>query len=307
MTLRDLLVRRGLRFHNHAFKSDEIFICCPFCTERGETPDTRYRLGVNVRNGEGHCFNCGYASRYAAQAVVRRLHENPDALELERGSQTVSPDVRKFERLPKDFQLLTEADTDLDKRARRYVLDRGVTLRQLEEKQIGVSFVGRYAYRVIFPVLYKSKVRGFQARDFTGSQEPKYLTSQGEKGVYNLAGKPETVVLSEGVFKALRIEQVISDGVSGSLLGSSLTPYQLEQLKKARVKNVILWPDPDRAGRKGCIAISEQLEQERFNVGVVWPITQPADEAPLEHLRNSWNHCVQVFSWGLRQRLMLAA
>ena len=42
---------------------EEIWMCCPFCQERGESPDGRFRLGVNIRTGQGQCFNCSWKGR----------------------------------------------------------------------------------------------------------------------------------------------------------------------------------------------------------------------------------------------------
>jgi DNA primase len=165
--------------------------------------------------------------------------------------------------------------------------------------------MGRYAYRIVFPVWYQKHLIGLIGRDFTGHQEPRYLNSKGEKGLYNYASC-ERVILSEGVFKALRIERLETGLGSMALLGRSITDFQITQLKKSGCKEIVLWPDPDKPGRKGVVDIAERLTQEGFLTGVVWPVYEAADEEPLETMQTTWSR-VEAYTWKLRQRIALAA
>lgn len=310
MTFRELLVRRGIRFRNHSSKGDEIFLCCPFCVQQGEVADQRFRLGVNVESGLGHCFNCGFSSRSVFVQLLRVWALNPAEVGLE--LEVHLPAEVGPEALPTDYQSLTKVHCDLDRMARRYVLRRGVTMEQVRDKGIGVSFVGKYAYRVIFPSFFKAHLCGFVARDFTGLQEPRYRTSLGAKWLYNIPNNVRRVVLAEGIFKALRIETALQDcgernWASGAILGSSISEQQMEHLNRAGVREVVLWPDPDKPGREGCVTMAESLQQRGMTVGVVWPIWQPADVANRESLTASWRANVQGISWTLLQSIRISS
>jgi DNA primase len=187
-------------------------------------------------------------------------------------------------RLPQDFQLLSDLEEGgLEAEAKRYVLARGVSERQVRRHKIGVSLVGRFAYRVVFPIFYKRKLRGIVARDFTGQQQPKYLFNNGVKPLYNMQPQAKGVILSEGVFKALRIERAIPGYCSVALLGHNLSEHQKEFLRGC--KRVVVWPDPDKAGRRGAANVCEKLLSLGVETFVLPRVTEPADELRLQDLR----------------------
>lgn len=303
MTFREILLRRGIPWHSAP--NNHLSICCPSCPQNGESPDTRFRLSINLENGACLCFNCGFKRKSNSFTVIlKELNLNVDRVDTdpETEKETEAP------QLPQDFQLLDRAESDLDKIAIRYLRSRGITPEQVLHHRIGVSLTGRYAYRIVFPVRDDKKLMGIVARDFTDRQEPRYLNSTGDKGLYNCNGQDcKTVVLSEGIFKSLRIERLNTGFPSMALLGKFVSEVQLEQLKRRGCKEVILWADPDKPGRMGATTVCDRLAELGYLVGVVWPIWQPADEEPLEAMQTAWNTRVQGWSWRLRQRILLGA
>jgi DNA primase len=173
---------------------------------------------------------------------------------------------------------------------------------QIREKQIGVSFVGEYAYRVIIPVFSGSSLKGIVGRDFTGKQTPKYRNSRGDKYLFNFDPSHSRVILCEGVFKALRLEQALPRYNCCAMLGHDLTSLQEEQIRSGRCKEVLIWPDPDRAGTLGAIRTADLLS-ERFRVSVAWPLSLPADEASLNELQES-ARSVKPYGWRTAQELL---
>lgn len=275
MNLIEALDSYGVQFKPHQSDPNEIWICCPFCAERNETPDTRYRLGVNVETGEAHCFNCEWGSR-DADYTFGQLSEKLQLGELQAAAQRrkEKPKPQKIS-LPEDFVQINNKTKHSDIWSRKvfgYLIRRGVTPEQMKEKNIGFSMYGDYAYRVLFPVYYKSKLRGIVARDFTGKSKLKYKNSEGDKYIYNLPDEAqEKVVLAEGVFDALAIERGVDrDGyAAGAVLGHAIPEHQMKQL--APYKQVVLWPDPDRAGIDGFMKIGKQLQEAGKKVRVVLP------------------------------------
>jgi hypothetical protein len=51
MNLKEILDIRGIENNVSEDKPDEVNINCPFCVDQGETPDTKLRLGINVKKG----------------------------------------------------------------------------------------------------------------------------------------------------------------------------------------------------------------------------------------------------------------
>jgi DNA primase len=272
-----LLDSRGVRYRRNLSDPDEYAICCPFCFE------TRFRFGFNTRKNKYHCFNCDTGSNDALTDLAEVLD-----LGVLSGKDANTPSVEERRvsgppSLPDDFMFLTDPHSDtLFLRARSYLLNRGVSYGQIKEKKIGVSFVGRYAYRIIFPVYYGKTLKGLVARDCTGKQEPKYLNSVGMKAIYNLPkNRNKKAVLCEGVFDCLALERSLPENYDVlALLGHSMTEEQEHRLDP--YESIILWPDADLVGLLGFFSVGKQLALHH-NVWVVPPsriVKDAADMTP---------------------------
>lgn len=296
MNIKEELRQRRVSFRVSLSDPNEIQFNCPFCLERRGEEDTAQCFHLNIKKEVGHCWHehCDYRAR-EIEPVLERLFG------LEEVIEEIEPSPVS---LPDDFQLLTKIYEESDREARNYVLKRGITPEQIKKNHLGISYTGRYRYRIVFPITDPDgfTLYGITARDWTGKQKPKYLTNVGPKYLFNFNPNEEVCILSEGVFKALRIAQV-TESCSASVLGHSLTSQQLEQIQKSRCRHIIIWPDPDGVGRIGATKIAEKLLDDwSGDVSLVWPIIQPADEAPLSDLSLSLTG-IQTYSWRIRQEL----
>ena len=101
--------------------------------------------------------------------------------------------------------------------------------------------------RVVLPVLDGHKLVYWQARGFDPDR-PKYLNPKIDKPVYKSgplgAG---SLVITEDILSAVKVGQVAR---AWSILGTSLTVAVASQIAKLGVP-VLVWLDPDEAGRKG--------------------------------------------------------
>lgn len=284
------LTFKNIRWTRRSTKG-EIWVACPWCN------DERLRFGLNYLKNFGHCFNCGAKKGGVVQAFMRALKLPPvilsDVLEDTQRTKEDKPE------LPEGFFLLSEINKksgSLVWEPKRYLLERHVTEEQIKEHYIGATLEGRMRYRIVIPVHYRNELKGTVCRDYTGTLEPKYLNSRGEKSVYNLrpkktSGLSDSLILSEGCFKALAIERVSKRFRSCALLGHSITELQTEQLIEAGFREVLLFSDPDRAGIKGTAKIAEALSEDRFNVRVCYPIPRAqADDLTEEELRHTLQH-----------------
>ena len=333
MTFADALQRRGIQYRRNSNDPHWYHICCLFCAERGFEPDSKFRLGINTQTGATRCFHCGYRTKNGTYWVLRKLELNPADYEAripEQQPHTAPP------ALPTDFMLLTEAEDERDWAARDYALQRGISGQQIQAHRIGVSYSGKYAYRVIFPIFasrgvpnpsggslpsdaprrfvlgpatgHKTefnnpRLLGFTARDFTGHREPRYLNSSGEKYLYNWNPSAEQVVIAEGPIKALRIERVC--GTGAALLGHTLTEQQLQQVMESKAQHIVIWPDPNLVGRRGAIKVAEQLISEwKGQVSIIWPAPVPADDASWGEIKQRLSQPTP-YSFSLRQAMTI--
>jgi len=310
--LASVLEDRGIEFRKGA-RDGEIWLCCPFCTEENESPDTRFRLGVNIQTGQMNCFNCHKRSR-DAKYTFQELDRVLETGQLELAQKAKKPRVVEPVRLPEDFEILRKASDNNDywgNVAYRFVRKRGVTDSQIKTHKIGYSVSGFYKYRIVIPVFYRGKLRGIVGRDFTGKADPKYKNSVGDRYLFNVPKeKSEGTVLVEGIFDALAVERGCGDlGLDAQgVLGHTLTDIQLRQLRG--YKRVVIWPDPDAVGVKGALKMVKQVQEEvTENVALVVPKTgedyDPSDHFPVEV--NKRLRQAKQYSEELEQRMLLWA
>ena len=70
--IQNILDAGGADYKPHSTKDDEVWICCPFCIDRGESRDDKYRLGINLFTGLAHCYNCHFKC-FGEAETARRL------------------------------------------------------------------------------------------------------------------------------------------------------------------------------------------------------------------------------------------
>jgi hypothetical protein len=178
---------------------------CPFCDERVGKRDRTRCLSIHVQTGFYGCFRCG----------IKGKMRGPQYLEVEDLRDAETPAIAPHQAIapPDSYAPLWREPYSIDRDyapARRYLIDRGLTRATAAECQIGACLSGRYAGRVIVPVLDVERETwlGFVARDYTGQAERKYLYPSGMvRNLWNhralLQKTTEPVYVVEGVFDAI--------------------------------------------------------------------------------------------------------
>lgn len=255
---------------------DEVWICCPFCPDHGQTADTRFRLGVNVRTGVGHCFNCEYKSRdvLADLGLVTERDDARDDAESRAKEKENSPEPEddrdwRYEPLPGDPQ------DEIAAAAGRYLHVRGVPEWQIRRKRLGFARSGRFRYRVLFPV--RESTGGTIAmvgRTWVEGIEPKYKNSIGMRWFYNAPKKRRSrIVVAEGPLDALAIDRSMNPPGQGrewdvvAVLGRKTTDAQEAYLRQ--YQRVVLWADRDRVGFEGFEKLAGLLADLERDVSLV--------------------------------------
>jgi DNA primase len=266
MTILDILEASALDW-KYTPKPDEVRVCCPMCIEQGENPDERYRLGINIRTGKAHCFNCGWrGSDYVFTAYdlarVAEVDMTGDRVTVQRDDPkrpraSHKPVVTWLDVLPKGYEPFNWKSS-FERPARNYLQDRGITREQIDRWNIGWAMTGLYAGRVVVPVVMDGRIAGVVGRDYLGTSGLRYKNSEGLRGVFGTKGN-KTATMSEGAMDALRIEPVIGNEDSIALFGSNISSDQMDFLR--RYERITYLGDNDAPGCKGarfnCQAMSE--------------------------------------------------
>lgn len=278
MIILDILETAGVDIRYSHSDKNEVTICCPFCE------DSRYRLGINIRNGKAHCFNeCDFKSR-DVMYTARRLSEafglkfSSRAFVEERITHRIREVKEKEEHpigpgLPPEYETFRDVCDSIGEKARAYLKGRGVSTLQIIRHKIGFAAAGEMAWRVLFPLIDEEGViHGCAGRDFSGHQTPKYLNTPGVKLLWNAHRPATTAVVVEGVLDALRVETALlqTNGIIAvARLGSIITKTQLDQLK--HYDKVIVFPDFDRAGVHGATELCTRCDGRGIQTSVVLP------------------------------------
>ena len=142
-------------------------------------------------------------------------------------------------------------------RAAKYVLDRGITVGQVDRWRIGYGVSGRLADRIVLPIWSGGTMPvlvHYTARSFAGSAA-KYKSALRSEGFDDSAifgeefwpalADRELVVVVEGAFNALAIERILPVPLA-SLFGSNVSISHLNKLSS--FSRVLVLTDPDLAG-----------------------------------------------------------
>lgn len=160
-----------------------IDVRCPICAPKDPT---KKKLAIRVDDDRNHCWTCGWRAHTLAPLIrkfagMEKLSEYRERFvpDVERNRRCFVIDVEEPKRieLPRDFKLLVTASaTDPDARAaRRYVLDRGLTERDLWYFKLGISDEPRWNRRVIVPSFDGTgQLNYFVARAIDKGKRPKY-------------------------------------------------------------------------------------------------------------------------------------
>jgi len=271
-------------------RQNEVVLCCPFCG------DTEFKFGLNLENGKAHCFHgsCEWKSRsvvYTARELCKVWGIPFDwRLRLSAAKADEEPIVEEPAPEPvpaglpdeyEPFHWIGQEVDGLERRAYDYLQRRGVTDAEIHEYQIGFAVVGRFAWRVLFPVIGEDElVYGCVGRDFSGEGEPKYLNTQGIKLLWNAQHEARTAVVVEGALDGIKTNRVLRkyfrNCVCVADLGSVMTPQQMAQLAKYRL--VIHFPDFDTAGVKGAMRRAEETAAAGIETRIVEPPTMDGSD-----------------------------
>jgi hypothetical protein len=314
MSLLDELRAVGLEIHISSSDDNEMKICCPFCVEMGTSPDYRFRCGINLQSGLGHCYNCGWSSKKGFLELIRIFGFSGDLANDIRGTNFTRQTRKRAEPviMPEGYQLLHEVDLKDEEfgPALKLCFSRGITREQLKRHKIGATIAdAKYGYRVIFPIWdQEGLLLGLIGRDWTGQQALKYKNSTGTKSTWN--GKPyaypkRLVIISEGIFKALAIERAIDNKFcSASVMGNAITDTQVVQIHG--FQEALLFPDPDKAGMTGFLNVAANLRSQFKRVSMAWPWPKKqADELTRAEIREALKGAV-LASTGLRNKIKLS-
>jgi hypothetical protein len=173
---------------------------CPFCPGVVGKADRSRAFSINSYTGWFHCFRCGTAGR------LDHIADNPVERAVKDEKQWAGP--------PEDFLPLWQEpgiSAQVTVKARAYLQSRRVGLDLVDEAKVGVCLKGKYAGRVIVPVLSGDAWLGWVGRAWSKQVEKPYIYPGGAwrgRALFNhraVVTPGEVLYVVEGVFDALAL------------------------------------------------------------------------------------------------------
>lgn len=220
---------------------------CPFCQ------DTKGHLGVNTLRNIFHCFKCGASGRTSELSFLGSFDEQVK-LKLTGGIGNKKV-VSNIISLPFGYEKLTEKHSNT--RAYKYLEERGINEYDMEKYEIGYTFRGLFAHRIIIPIRTHKYLRYFVGRSYIG-EEPKYMNAAAPKNGLLFTTHKEPVpqaVICEGIFDAISISMVMP---AISPLGKTVTDEQAKSIKDYTQKAIIML---DEDAKVDAFKLYEQLSR----------------------------------------------
>lgn len=267
----------------------------PFCTERGETEDTRYRFRFHREKLVGVCYNCGWGGN--AVTFVRDLHKLSwsEAFDIVNFYTEFSPlpkdvfeevfdriflegkDVegeRKYIPLPSDFKLLADTSSVMAEPIRKYAKKRLLTDKQIALHGVGFCPEGEVTLpnKSIVRINNRLIIQTFNEQDKPIYWMGRALKEGVKPKTFNPVGGKHTINKTDVIFNLNNAKKtgvaVINEGVfdattvgqSGvALFGKTMSVKQLLLLIKADLEAVYIMLDPDALS--SALKIAELVSQ----------------------------------------------
>jgi len=276
--LKELLLSNG--FDEVTETGDWLNTLCPF------HDDSNPSFGIHKHTGGYNCFSCSAKGSFDSLAEYLGIDTSaipqldvPEAHRLKKIANSAIKENRellyckkRFLNVGPNMRMVTD-----------YLEERGISPKVA--KLLGVGYIThykRFKKRAVFPIYDRdNKIVWYEGRAIENSITPKYLRTVGKKTgtLYpiNLFKKVDTIIVTEGIFDALKL---ISWGLPAvCCFGKTLHREQVNQL--SAFLKVYLCFDNDKAGRAGllefikgydlfefpCVFYSVQLPNKYKDVG----------------------------------------
>lgn len=281
---------------------------CPMCGSSD-------KYGVNVSQNRTNCFKCGFHERpIFAVKTIENLGSLPEVHKLLgdfSGLEFKEFKVEKLERkkvnLPESFRSLHDVESDLGKRAVKYLKGRGFDINYLASKGWGYGTTGEYFGYIIMPYFERGEVVYYSTRKFLGPG-PKFNNPNLEDfgiGKSQLIYNRDSLFIYDRIFvvESITNAETIGDSAIG-LGGKKISNYQYQMILRSPVQKVVIILDPDAL--KEAYTLAMQLVNYKDVKVVVMPEGKDVNNFGKKNTMNLvYKHKYAGHSYFLKQKINL--
>jgi DNA primase len=228
------------------------------------------KLSINLTEDVWHCWVCDYKGRDISRLIKRygtpqdyqnwigarivTVPNDEQVLELFSTNSSASPAETKLV-LPEEFISLVGNSSKESKKPLEYLQSRGVDQGTILKWKIGYCHTGFYAGRIIVPSFDDvGAVNYFIARSYVGSWRKYEAPNTTKDIIFNdlYVDWTKTIILTEGVFDAMRVDNSIP------ILGTTLNEksFLFQKIVKTGAKVIVAL---DRAAHRNAHKIATKL------------------------------------------------
>lgn len=229
----------------------QLIVNCPDAIHKKRTgkSDEKQKLYIYCDTNTAFCFRCKFFTKNAKEVLAKYgIKVQSSTFARPRVGQTYH---RRLS-LPGSY---SNTFRGMDgEQALRYLISRNISAGTIAAYDVGYCARSgdKYSGRVIIPIYEDGVLVNFQARDYTGEQEPRYTGPSSKDGarancLFNLERPANSGVLFlvEGPMDALRMPEF-----AVSLLGSGWNDTKRNKILSVKPTTIILCLDNDAAGQE---------------------------------------------------------
>jgi len=275
----------------HPSQRGEVKLLCPKCKHLDHNGNPT--LNFNVNKGVGRCVYCTktYSTISLAKEVSVESKKLKKAFKNVEKEATDDPpkEIKKV-----DWVRISYSRLFLARRARSYLINRGMSAKLIKEYSLGVCYNGRNAGRVFIPVFMYGKLVYYQSRAMIDKKGiVKYLNpvkSDGMLGKSDVVAyldeyvKGKTIIMTEGLFSAIGAKEATGLRTI-AILGKTLSDHQRALIAQAKPRAVVVMLDPDT---------DRSVRQNAVNALRSWGI--PSTSVDLPDGKDPWDCYVSEYS-----------
>lgn len=223
---------------------------CPHCGK-----DRKF--GVNVSQDRTNCFSCGVHTKPLQLLIeLEGLETYNEAFKFlgsfESAAYLETPTEflkEKIGNLPEGYRLISLGESEMSKRARRYLEGRGFDTDDLMFKGVGYCMEGPYFGRIIIPFYEAGKLIYFNARQFMNISDDKFKNPSMEEfgiGKSLLMYNSDCLHLYRRVYLMESAMNCLTWGDDAFGIGGKIASnYQKTKILSSRAKEVVIVLDSD--------------------------------------------------------------
>ncbi len=289
---------------SHKANRDYVQFHCPFCNHR------KPKLGISLNSGGWKCWVCPAKGRSIVQ-LLKKVQSNKTNIELAQQlwKEKVQFQIQEQQQLelPKEFKpLWIPNERDLFfKKAKNYLLSRGLTENDIKKHRIGYCDQGRYSDMIIMPSFNEfNQLNFFTARSYINKTFLIPPNIDKTKVIFDesLINWNEPVIIVESKLDAITVKRNVIP-----LNGKQITKELARKLIEERPPKLIFCLDGDAL--KDCLRLSEFFKNygiECFKVNL--PITEDPNSLGFEQIWKLISNAERInesslFEFNIKERL----